>query len=158
MPWPLNRIRDLLEPTVKHMGYEVYAIDQAGAGGRTLRITIDKFTGSVSLDDCERVSQVAGPILDQAQLVEDGPYTLEVSSPGAERPLRDRDEYERFIGSRVNLRYRLGLASEGVVEGTLLSVDDGGVEVEAREGRSARTRRERVGWNELLAGRLAVSL
>jgi ribosome maturation factor RimP len=158
MPWPLNRIRELLEPSLRHLGYELYGLDQAGPAGRTLRITIDKASGAVSLDDCERVSQVAGPILDQSQLLDDGSYTLEVSSPGAERPLRERAEYERFIGSRVNLRYRLGEASEGIVEGTLLTVDDGGVEVEAREGRRAAPRRERVRWDEILAGRLAVSL
>lgn len=158
MTWPLNRIRDLLEPTLKHMGYEIYALDQAGPGGRTLRISIDRPSGAVTLDDCERVSQVAGPILDQSQLVEDGPYTLEVSSPGAERPLRDRAEYERFVGSRVNLRYRLGESSEAVVEGRLLAVDERGVEVEVRQGRGLKTSREQIGWDEILAGRLAVSL
>jgi len=115
--WPIQKIRELLEPTLAHMGYEVYAVEQLGSGGRTLRISIDKPTG-VTLGDCEQVSLVAGPILEQSELV-GGPYTLEVSSPGAERPLRERWEYERFSGHKVNVRYRYGENSEGVVEGVL---------------------------------------
>ena len=92
--WPIAEITKLLEPSLAHMGYSVYAIEQAGQGGRTLRIAIDKTDGFISLDDCQRVSEVAGPLLDQANLIPQS-YTLEVSSPGAERPLRDRAEYER---------------------------------------------------------------
>ena len=100
--WPIAEITKLLEPSLAHMGYSVYAIEQAGQGGRTLRIAIDKPDGFISLDDCQRVSEVAGPLLDQANLIPQS-YTLEVSSPGAERPLRDRAEYERFVGHRVNV-------------------------------------------------------
>jgi ribosome maturation factor RimP len=152
MSWPIEEIRALLEPTVRHMGYDIYALDQSGPDGRTLRITIDKPAGFVSLDDCERVSQVAGPILDQADLIP-GAYTLEVSSPGAERPLRDRSEFERFLGHKVNVRHRYGETSEGVIEGTLVSVDDLGVAIESKGGR-----RIDVAWPEILAARLAVSL
>src|SRR5215211_2734927 len=96
-PWPMEEIRHLLEPTLAHLGYSVYALDRSGNSGRTLRVTIDKRDGVVSLDDCQRVSEIVSPLLDQADLVPDS-YVLEVSSPGAERELRDRAEYERFVG------------------------------------------------------------
>ena len=149
--WPITEIRQLLEPTIAHLGYEVYAVEQVGPGGRTLRISIDKPAG-VSLDDCERVSQVAGPILDQAELVPES-YTLEVSSPGAERPLRERWEYERFAGRKVNVRYRYGDESEGVVEGVLAAVDDAGIAVD-----NPKTGLLEIPWGEVLAARLTVSL
>jgi ribosome maturation factor RimP len=149
--WPITQIRELLEPTIAHLGYEVYAVEQLGAGGRTLRISIDKATG-VSLVDCEKVSQVAGPILDQANLVE-GPYTLEVSSPGAERPLRERWEYERFSGNKVNVRYRYGESSEGVVEGVLAAVGDPGITID-----NPKTGLLEIPWDDVLAARLTVSL
>ena len=149
--WPIKEIRELLEPTLAHMGYEVYSIEQTGQGGRTLRISIDKPLG-VSLDDCERVSQVSGPILDQAELL-DCNYVLEVSSPGAERPLRERWEYDRFAGRRVNVRYRYGDTSEGVLEGVLARVDDDGIAVEAKGGRLVE-----IGWDDVRAARLTVSL
>src|SRR5207245_4722098 len=102
--WPISSIRELLEPTLNHMGFELYALEQSGAGGRTLRISIDH-SEPITIEDCERVSRVAGPLLDPSALI-DGPYDLEVSSPSAEGPLRAHAEYERFTGKRVNVRYR----------------------------------------------------
>jgi ribosome maturation factor RimP len=149
--WPITEITKLLEPSLAHMGYSVYTIEQAGQGGRTLRIAIDKPEGFISLDDCERVSQVAGPLLDQANLIPQS-YTLEVSSPGAERQLRDRAEYERFVGHRVNVRCRVG-EGEVALEGTLTAVDDEGISVSGRKGEVSS-----LPWGDLLAGRLVASL
>ena len=148
--WPLHRIRELLEPTLQHLGYDLYSIEQGGQGGRTLRIAIDRSEGMVSLDDCQKVSDVAGPLLEHADLVE-GPYTLEVSSPGAERPLRNVDEYRRFVDRRVNIRYRTGEA-ESVIEGTLVAADEAGIAVRGRG-----TDVLHLGWGEVIAGRLAIS-
>ena len=149
--WPIPTIRGLLEPTLNHMGYEIYALEQAGSGGRTLRIAIDRPEG-VTLDDCQRVSEVAGPLLDQANLIPGGRYELEVSSPGAERPLRNRAEYERFVGRRVNVRHRTG-DSETVIEGELVAVDDAGIAVQGRRGEVFH-----LPWDDILAARLTVSL
>lgn len=149
--WPIPTIRELLEPTLNHMGYEIYALEQAGSGGRTLRIAIDRAEG-VTLDDCQRVSEVVGPLLDQADLIPGGRYELEVSSPGAERPLRNRAEYDRFIGRRVNVRHRAG-DSETVIEGELVAVDDAGVAVQGGRGEVFH-----LPWDDILAARLVVSL
>ena len=149
--WPLVEIQKLLEPTLSHMGYSIYSLSQGGGGGRTLRITIDKSQGFISLDDCERVSQVAGPLLDQADLISQS-YTLEVSSPGAERKLRDRAEYERFVGRKVNIRYRSG-ETEVALEGQLASVDDAGVLIRGRKDEVTNLK-----WTDIIAGRLVASL
>jgi len=149
--WPLEAIKGLLEPSVSHMGYSIYSVEQSGTAGRTLRIAIDKSQGFVSLDDCERVSRVAGPLLDQAGLIRDS-YTLEVSSPGAERRLRDRKEYERFVGRKVNVRYRSGEA-EVALEGLLATVEDAGISIRGR-----RHEVTHLPWNDIIAGRLVASL
>jgi ribosome maturation factor RimP len=149
--WPLEEIQRLLEPTLSHMGYSIYSLSQAGRAGRTLRITIDKPDGFISLDDCERVSRVADPLLDQANLIQDS-YTLEVSSPGAERKLRDRAEYERFVGRKVNIRYRAG-ETEVALEGQLGSVDDTGVIIRGRKDEVTHLQ-----WTDIIAGRLVASL
>jgi ribosome maturation factor RimP len=150
--WPISSIRELLEPTLNHMGYEIYSIEQAGSGGRTLRIAIDRPEG-VTIDDCERVSQVAGPLLDQADLVPGGRYDLEVSSPGAERPLRDRRDFDRFVGRHVNVRFRpADGTSEAVIEGDLVSVDDAGIAVRGKRGEV-----HHIPWDDILAARLAIS-
>ena len=70
--------------------------------GMVLRLFIDRpegnsVAGGINVDDCERVSHSLGALLDQADPLP-GRYTLEVSSPGAERPLRTLEEYRRFLG------------------------------------------------------------
>ena len=152
--WPITSIRELLEPTIKHMGYELYSLDQSGHSGRTLRISIDRIE-PITIEDCERVSRVAGPLIDHSNYIE-GPYDLEVSSPGAERPLRDHGDYERFNGKRVNVRYRTGEA-DSVVEGNLVAVDGAGIAVQAVGARGRARVIVHIEWSDVVAGRLAVS-
>jgi len=97
-----------------------------------LRLVIDKPEG-VDLDDCARVSNAVSAVLDAYDPIEDR-YELEVSSPGAERPLRTEQDWERALGRRVNVRFRHG-DDEAVLEGTLreLGLSDDSITVEARE-------------------------
>ena len=154
--WPITSLKELLEPTLNHMGYELYSLEQSGQSGRTLRVSIDH-NEPITIDDCQRVSRVAGPLIDRSNLI-DGPYDLEVSSPGAERPLRSPGDYERFNGKRVNIRYRSG-ETETVIEGQLVAVDAAGIAVQ-----QAQTHRGRapvivhIGWSDVVAGRLAVAI
>ena len=152
--WPIPSIRELLEPTLNHMGYELYSLDQSGHAGRTLRISIDH-VDPITIEDCERVSRVAGPLLDHSNLIE-GRYDLEVSSPGAERPLRSHQEYGRFNGKRVNVRYRSG-ETETVIEGQLVAVDVAGIAVQASGARGRAPVIVHIAWDDVVAGRLAVS-
>ena len=153
--WPISSIKELLEPTLNHMGYELYSLDQSGHSGRTLRISIDH-NEPITIEDCERVSRVAGPLLDHANLIQ-GPYDLEVSSPGAERPLRTHHDYERFNGKRVNIRYSSGEA-EAVVEGQLVAVDSAGIAVQAPGARGRAPVIIHIAWEDVVAGRLAVAI
>jgi ribosome maturation factor RimP len=153
--WPIPAIRELLEPTINHMGYELYSLDQSGHSGRSLRISIDHGE-PITIEDCERVSRVAGPLIDRSNLI-DGPYDLEVSSPGAERPLRNVQEYGRFNGKRVNVRYRTG-ESETVVEGQLVAVDGAGIAVQAQGARGRAPVIVHIAWGDVVAGRLAVAI
>jgi ribosome maturation factor RimP len=153
--WPIPSIKELLEPTINHMGYELYALEQSGQSGRTLRVSIDH-SEPISIEDCERVSRVAGPLLDHSHLI-DGPYDLEVSSPGAERPLRNHADYERFNGKRVNIRYRSG-PTETVIEGQLAAVDAAGIAVSAPGVRGRAPVIVHIAWDDVVAGRLAVSI
>jgi ribosome maturation factor RimP len=152
--WPITSITALLEPTLEHMGYELYAIEQSGQSGRTLRVSIDRVE-PITIADCERVSRVIGPLIDNASLIP-GSYDLEVSSPGAERPLRGKEDYERFNGKRVNVRYRTG-ETESVVEGQLVAVDGAGIAVQSLGQRGRAPVIVHIGWEDVASGRLAVS-
>jgi ribosome maturation factor RimP len=108
-------------------------------------VSIDKFE-PITIDDCERVSRIIGPLLDNASLIP-GPYHLEVSSPGAERPLRGKEDYERFNGKRVNVRYRTG-ETESVVEGHLVAVDGAGIAVQSTGQRGRAPVIVHIGWDD----------
>jgi ribosome maturation factor RimP len=77
---------------------------------------------------------------------------LEVSSPGAEREIRDRAEYERFVGRRVSVRYRSG-AAEVALEGVLAVVSDDGIAV-----RGQRDTENQVAWADVIKTRLVATL
>jgi ribosome maturation factor RimP len=148
----LARITELVLPSLTQCGVELYGAEWDGRSTPpTLRLLIEK-SGGVGLDDCEQVSHVVAAVLDVHDPISSA-YTLEVSSPGAERPLRQLEQWRRALGSRVNVRFRSGDA-DTVVEGRLLAVADDAVEVEVRERRSVAS--VRVPFDDVLAGRLAV--
>ena len=147
----LDRLRELFLPTLRFMGFELYDLKLlTHAGTTTLRVAIDQSAG-VSLDDCERVSKSLGALLDQADLMPSR-YDLEVSSPGAERPLRSLDEYRRFLGKRANVRYRVP-PGERVAEGRLTAVSEQAVELQGKDGRTIS-----VPMDAVIAARLAVDI
>jgi ribosome maturation factor RimP len=150
----ISRIRELFQPTLNFLGYELYDLALTGSSGHTtLRVRIDRPEG-VTLDDCERVSKSLSALLDQADPLPTR-YDLEVSSPGAERPLRNLEEYRRFIGKRSNVRYRVG-DNEQVAEGRLMAVSDEAIELQLGEGRHPKT--AVIPLTDILAARLAVDL
>lgn len=96
-------VRSLAEPLCASEGLELVHVEfQREANGRVLRLYIDK-PGGIKLDDCAGVSRQMGDILD-VNLEEIGPYSLEVTSPGSERPLAKHEDFERFKGNRVKIK------------------------------------------------------
>jgi len=151
----LDRITELVQPSLQQFGVDLYAAQWDGRSQPpTLRLLIEK-AGGVSLDDCEQVSTAVSAVLDAYDPIETA-YQLEVSSPGAERPLRSPEEWRASVGRRVNVQYRNGDA-ETVVEGRLLAVEQDTVEVEAREGRN-RVRPLSIPLGDVLRGRIAVDI
>ena len=122
-------LEPLIGPTVAGLGYELLGIERQRSGDNLLlRLYIDSPTG-IALMDCERVSKQIGNLLDAEQLI-DGRYTLEVSSPGVDRPLFKLDHYQRFIGATVQVRLRALVERRRRLQGKLLAVDERTVSVE----------------------------
>lgn len=150
----VDRIAELVQPSLRQLGVEFYDAEWV-ARGRTsvLRLVIDK-PGGVDLDDCARVANAVSAVLDTYDPSDDR-YELEVSSPGAERPLRTQLDWERALGKRVNVRFKHG-DGEVVLEGTLqeLGLSDDSITVEAKEGRTLVP--VRIPRADLLAARRAL--
>jgi len=90
----------LLRPVVEGLGYELWELEcSPGRGDGFVRLYLDTEAG-ITVDDCERVSRAVSEVLDAEDAVE-GHYTLEVSSPGLDRPLRTAAHFARFVGDTV---------------------------------------------------------
>ncbi|MGH8495087.1 MAG: ribosome maturation factor RimP [Gammaproteobacteria bacterium] len=109
---------DLLEPPVAALGFELVDLEaRTGGPNGLLRLFIDK-TGGVNLGDCERVSRQIGALLDVEAPIP-GHYALEVSSPGLDRRLTRRADFERFAGCLVRVRARTPVGGQRRFKGRL---------------------------------------
>lgn len=117
----ISRVADLAEALCEAEGMELVFIEfQREPAGRVLRLYIDK-PGGVKLDDCALISRHLGDILDVDP--EDlGPYNLEVSSPGLERPLWRARDYDRFKGCGAKIKTSVPLNGQKNFKGVLLGI------------------------------------
>ncbi len=143
----------LLEPGVSALGFELVDVELLGQGRQaTLRVYIDSPEG-VDVDDCAKVSRQLSALLD----VEDplpGGYTLEVSSPGLDRPLVTPAHYRRFTGETVKLTLAQPLAGgRRKIKGRLVEATDDHVVVEA-EGVGGVPERFRLAYADIERARL----
>ena len=134
----VDRISETVSPILWTLGLELADVVCVGQGSRSVvRVFIDKPEG-VTLDDCERAHKALGPALDVADPFPHA-YTLEVSSPGLDRPFKRSQDYRRAIGKRVTLKLREPLAGQWRLVGTLTRVTDDCVTLEVNEPPPART-------------------
>jgi len=122
------RVWGVAEPLCLDEGMELVFIEfRRESQGRVLRLYIDKQDG-VTLNDCALVSRQLGDILD-VTLEDVGPYSLEVSSPGTNRPIGRPQDYNRFIGQRVHIKTRQPIDGRKNYRGVLRGIDEGVVTV-----------------------------
>jgi ribosome maturation factor RimP len=126
----------LLRPVVEGLGYELWELEYSpGRGSGCLRLYIDAPAG-ISLDDCERVSRAVSGVLDAGDPLP-GQYTLEVSSPGLERPLRTPEHFARYVGERVYVELVQPVAGQRRFRGVLLGAGGETIEIESDGRRQA---------------------
>lgn len=127
-PGPARRIAELIEGTAEGMGYELVRV-RVSSGGGAVQIMAERPDGTMSIEDCEELSRALSALLD----VEDpipGEYTLEVSSPGIDRPLTRTKDFERWAGYEAKIELREPLAGRKRFRGILQGVEDGEVLIE----------------------------
>jgi ribosome maturation factor RimP len=118
----VETLRELIEPTVEALGYQLWGLEYQGQGRYSiLRLFIDKEDG-VNVDDCAAVSHHVSGVLDVEDPI-DGEYTLEVSSPGMDRPLFSLEQYQAYIGQVVSLRLRVPFEGRRKFKGKINAVE-----------------------------------
>jgi ribosome maturation factor RimP len=125
---PAARVAELVAPVLEADGLELFDVELRGA---TLRVSVDR-PGGVDMEAISAASERVSAVLDAHDPVPGDRYTLEVSSPGVERPLRTPDHFRRFVGTTIAVRTRPGVEGERRIEGVLEAADDDGVTVAGR--------------------------
>lgn len=122
MALTMTALHQMLEPGAQALGYELLAVEMVGSDAKILRIYIDSPDG-IDVEDCAKASRQFSALLDVEDPIANR-YTLEVSSPGLDRPLAKTEHFVNVIGSRIKVR--LASANDGRrrYTGTLVSVED----------------------------------
>ena len=116
----------LARPVVEANGCSLWDVEYVKeAGSWYLRLYIDK-EGGVSIDDCEAVSRAVDPLLDEADPIPDA-YTFEVSSAGADRPLKKPEHFQAFLGAEVDVKFYKAVNGQKTCTGILAGYQDGDV-------------------------------
>jgi ribosome maturation factor RimP len=127
-------INTLAQQVAASLGMEVVRAEIKGGGGRSVvRIFLDQ-PGGISLNDCERFSRQLSVLLDVEDWIPFS-YTLEVSSPGLDRPLVKEADFRRFAGKKAKVRTRTPIEGENVFRGVILDAAEGRLDLEVEPGR-----------------------
>ncbi|GAA3000776.1 ribosome maturation factor RimP [Streptomyces fulvorobeus] len=147
-----ERLRELLEPLVSAEELDLEEIEVTRTGRRqVLRVVVDSEEG-VELDACAGLSRAISERLDETDVMGEGEYVLEVSSPGADRPLTEHRHYVRATGRLA--RFRLTGGDELVAR--VLAVDDEGLDLEVPGVKGRRPTSRRVSFDEIDKARVEI--
>lgn len=123
------RVAAVAEPVLADLGFRLVRVKISGEAGCTVQVMAEREDGSMTIDDCEAASRALSPALDVADPVERA-YRLEISSPGIDRPLVRRSDFDRYAGHEVKIEMAVAAQGRKRFRGVLLGAD----------GESARVR------------------
>src|SRR5438309_6727326 len=121
-PGVAARVSAVAGPVLEGMGYRLVRIRISGESGCTVQVMAERPDGSMQIEDCEAISRALSPVLDVADPV-DRAYRLEISSPGIDRPLVRRSDFERYAGHLVKIEMAVTLSGRKRFRGTLAGVE-----------------------------------
>jgi ribosome maturation factor RimP len=104
------------------LGYRLVRVRVSGLSGCTVQIMAERTDGTMSIEDCESVSRALSPVLDVADPIERA-YRLEISSPGLDRPLVRRSDFERSAGHTAKIEMAVGVAGQRRFRGLIVGVE-----------------------------------
>jgi ribosome maturation factor RimP len=140
----VEQVRGMASRIAASYGLEIFDVQFRREGqGMVLRVQIDRpgpaatAEDSVSVEDCAAVSRDLSAALDVDDVVPTG-YTLEVSSPGLDRPLRHADDYRRFAGRRAKVVMREKVDGQAFFKGQLRGMDGGDILIDGDDGKPHR--------------------
>jgi ribosome maturation factor RimP len=134
-PGVAARVSAVAGPVLQGMGYRLVRIKISGEAGCTVQIMAERPDGSMQIEDCEAISRALSPVLDVADPI-DRAYRLEISSPGIDRPLVRRSDFERFGGHLVRIEMAIAHQGRKRFRGTLAGVEGNAVRLHRDDTRA----------------------
>ena len=116
------RVAAIAEPVIEQLGYRLVRVRVSGAEGCTVQIMAERPDGSMTVEDCETVSRALSPVLDMADPIERA-YRLEISSPGIDRPLVRKSDFERHAGHLVKVEMEIPVNGRKRFRGELVGTE-----------------------------------
>jgi ribosome maturation factor RimP len=132
------RVAAIATPVLTGLGYRLVRVRVSGTSGITVQIMAERPDGTMAIEDCETASRALSPVFDTEDPIE-REYRLEVSSPGIDRPLVRRSDFERYAGHEAKIEMSVGIHGRKRFRGTLTGVD----------GEAAKLRRKDAAEGEL---------
>ena len=130
-PGASARVAAIAEPVIEQLGFRLVRVRVSGAEGCTVQIMAERADGNMTVEDCEAVSRALSPVLDVADPI-DRAYRLEISSPGIDRPLVRKSDFERYAGHLARIETAMPFQGRKRFRGLLIGT----------EGDAARIRRD----------------
>ncbi len=128
-------VQNFIAPIVEGLGYEIVEVEFAKKyDGDNLTVVIDKPNGFVDINDCERVHNAIDLPLDELNPTNDKPYTLNVSSPGIDRPIKTDRDFTKNLGEQLEINLFKMFNKKKVYVGKLLSFDSENIDLETEKG------------------------
>lgn len=134
-PGAAARVSAVAGPVLQGMGYRLVRIKISGEAGCTVQIMAERPDGSMQIEDCEAISRALSPVLDVADPI-DRAYRLEISSPGIDRPLVRRSDFERFAGHLVKVEMAVAHQGRKRFRGHLAGVEGDAVRLHRDDTRA----------------------
>jgi len=130
----VNDIARMITPTIEAMGFELVRVQLSGNQRRTLQIMAEPQDGrQMSVDDCADISRAVSAVLDVEDPISDG-YSLEVSSPGIDRPLTRAKDYERYAGHEAKVETNEPVNGQKRFRGSIVGLTDGALRLMTETG------------------------
>jgi ribosome maturation factor RimP len=124
-----RRVADIIEPTIEQIGYQLVRVRLSAQNGATLQIMCERPDGTMTVEDCEKVSMAVSPVLDVEDPI-DKAYHLEVSSPGMDRPMVRKSDFSRWLGHLLKCETSILVDSRKRFRGKIVATDENGFTLE----------------------------
>ena len=150
------RVAALAEPVLNGLGLRLVRVRISGAAGCTVQIMAERPDGSIAIEDCETASRALSPVFDTADPI-DRAYRLEISSPGIDRPLVRRSDFDRYAGHVAHIEMLAPIDGRRRFRGELLGTQDESVRLRRTDPAAAETPEVLLPINDMAEARLVLT-